>query len=114
MGGEDIARWAPRLCSGPWVSHPGRTPNGSVPENQERGEEENKKEKPRADGMYENERKRARVGTPELIVAEEHRAAQQDVPYPTRDWLLFAGCCAVVNGTARLAKGMLALASFSS
>ncbi len=56
------------------MPHPGRTPNGLVPENQERGGEDNKKEKTRADGMYEYERKRAKVGTPELIVTEEHHA----------------------------------------
>ncbi len=38
--------------------------------------------------MYENERKRARVGTPELIVTEESRSGMS--LYLKRDWLLIA------------------------
>ena len=38
--------------------------------------------------MYENERKRARVGTPELIVAEESRSGMS--LYLKRDCLLIA------------------------
>ena len=60
-----------------------------------------------------DERKRARVGMPELIVAEEHQSGMSLSPRETgRDWLLFGDCCAIVGGTVVLAKGTLALASF--
>ncbi len=39
--------------------------------------------------MYEYERKRARVGTPELIVAEEHRSGMSLTPRE-------AGCCSLI------------------
>ena len=60
-----------------------------------------------------DERERARVRMPELIVAEERRSRTSLSPRKTgRDWLLFADCRAIVDGTVRLAKGTLALASF--
>ena len=74
-------------------------------------ENKSKERKTRADGTYGYERKRARVGTPELIVAEERRCEMSLTPRETVCCLLFADCCVAVDETVMLVKGMLALAS---